>query len=207
MTILARHEALCTGNITCLAGESAAATTTQCAAAACVDTTDHGAYRSALHVLHRNCVRVCLLLVVQHCRSRREHSDWTCGRLWASGFQFPWLRGEMQSNRCCPTNTFKGSQKSVLERCLHRRYTHVCVCALGFQFWARLDSGGVLAMMGTVYLCYFQHLKNRSLSGFPEHPAVAYTCAIALLASHGAIPRVFNAEINCAHVGDLGSGI
>ena len=65
-------------------------------------------------------------------------------------------------------------------------------------------------MMGiSVLQMYFQHLKNRNLSGFPEHraqhPAVAYTCAIALLASHGAIPRVFNAEINCAHVGDLGA--
>ena len=35
--------------------------------------------------------------------------------------------------------------------------------------------------------------KIEILSGFPEHPAVANTCAIALLASPGAIPCVFNA--------------
>ena len=38
--------------------------------------------------------------------------------------------------------------------------------------------------------------------GFPEHPAVANTYAIELLASPGAIPHVFNAGVNSVHVGE-----
>ena len=48
--------------------------------------------------------------------------------------------------------------------------------------------------------------KIEILSGFPEHPAVANTCAIALLASPGAIPRVFNAGVKNVILLMLGSG-
>ena len=67
--------------------------------------------------------------------------------------------------------------------------------ALGFlvlgeaEFWrGARDAGNIWDMGGTS--------DFGILSGFPEHPAVPNTCAIALLASHSAIPLVFNAGVN-----------
>ena len=54
-------------------------------------------------------------------------------------------------------------------------------------------------MMGIIICVTRGASKIEILSGFSEHPAVANTCAIALLASPEAIPHVFQVGVNSAH--------
>ena len=59
-----------------------------------------------------------------------------------------------------------------------------CLAQAGFWRGARDDG----------YICVISSTsKIQFLSGFVEDPVLTNTCAIALLASPGAIPRVFNA--------------
>ena len=65
------------------------------------------------------------------------------------------------------------------------RAPEIC-CLAQAGFWRGARDDGYICVTGGAS-------KIEILSGFPEHPAVVNTCAIALLASPGAIPRVFNA--------------
>ena len=62
--------------------------------------------------------------------------------------------------------------------------TRVCVHYV-FSFWLRLNSVGVLAPLARILVHFVPligHQEINVLSYFPEHLAVANTCAIALLA-------------------------
>ena len=62
------------------------------------------------------------------------------------------------------------------------------------EFWGRCPS----------VLCGWEPPQKSEfyLASLTEHPAIENMYAIGLLASPGAIPHVFNAGVNSAHVGE-----
>ena len=86
-----------------------------------------------------------------------------------------------------PIGVFGRGLDSALNHACPRAPEIWCLAQAGFWRGARLV--GIICDMGGTS-------KFEILSGFPEHSVLTNTCAIALLASPGVIPRVFNAGVN-----------